>query len=43
MWRAGQRETEVRLDWCVKVALCNRGMIVGAALQCAKDWKEWSG
>ena len=26
----------------MKVALGNRGMAVGAALQCAKDKKEWS-
>ena len=35
------RETEVRLDgWC-KSALGNRGMMVEAARQCTKDWKEW--
>ena len=32
-----------RLGWMdgVKVALGNRGMLVEAALQCAKDRKEW--
>ena len=32
-----------RLGWMdgVKVALCNRGMIVEAARQCAKDRTEW--
>ena len=32
-----------RLCWmdCVKVALGNRGMAVGAERQCAKDRKEW--
>ena len=32
-----------RLGWMdgVKVALGNRGMTVEAALQCAKDRKEW--
>ena len=32
-----------RLGWMdsVKVALGNRGMMVEAALQCAKDRKEW--
>ena len=32
-----------RLGWMdgVKVALGNRGMAVEAALQCAKDRKEW--
>ena len=35
------RETEVRPDgWC-EVALGNRGMMVEAAGQCAKDQKEW--
>ena len=31
------------LGWIdgVKVALCNRGMTVEAARQCAKDRKEW--
>ena len=31
------------LGWMdgVKVALCNRGMTVEAARQCAEDWKEW--
>ena len=38
-WRAGTRETEVRLDGCVKVALGNRGMTVEAARQCAKEWR----
>ena len=32
-----------RLGWIdgVKVALSNRGMMVEAARQCAKDTKEW--
>ena len=32
-----------RLGWMdgVKVALCNRGVTVEAARQCAKDRKEW--
>ena len=32
-----------RLGWMngVKVALCNRGMTVEVARQCAKDRKEW--
>ena len=32
-----------RLGWLdgVKVVLCNRGMTVEAARQCAKDRKEW--
>ena len=32
-----------RLGWMdvVKVALCNRGLMVAAARQCAKDRKEW--
>ena len=37
----GARETEVRLDGCVKVALGNSGMTVEAARQCARDRKEW--
>ena len=35
-WRAGTRETVVRLDgWC------EGGMTVEAGRQCAKDRKEW--
>ena len=32
-----------RLGWIdgVKVALCNRGMTMEAAQQCAKDYKYW--
>ena len=41
-WRAGTRETEVRLDgWCELVALGKKGMTVEAARQCAKDRIEW--
>ena len=35
------RETEVRLDGWVKVAMGSRGVTVEAARQCAKDWREW--
>ena len=41
MWKAGTRETEVRLDgWC-EGGLGNRGMMMEAARQCSKDLKEW--
>ena len=40
-WRAGTRETEVRLDERVKVALGNRGMTVEVTRQFAKERKEW--
>ena len=40
-WRAGTRETEVRLDGRVKVALGNRGMTVEVTHQFAKERKEW--
>ena len=39
--RTGTRETEVRLDDGVKVALGNRGVTVEAARQCTKHQKEW--
>ena len=39
-WRAGARETEVRLDgWCVG-ALGNTGMTVEDDRQCPKDRKQ---
>ena len=39
----GRVRGRLRLGWMdgVKVALGNRGMTVEAALQCAKDRKEW--
>ena len=39
----GRVPGRARLGWmdCVKVALGNRGMMVEAARQCEKDWKEW--
>ena len=39
----GQVRGRPRLGWMdgVKVALGNRGMMVEAARQCAKDWKVW--
>ena len=39
----GRLRGRPRLGWMdgVKVAFCNRGMTVEAALQCAKDRKEW--
>ena len=40
-WRAGTRETEVRLDgWC-KGGLVQQRMTVETTRQCAKDRKEW--
>ena len=41
--RCGQVRVRPRLGLMdgVKVALCNRGMTVEAAGQCAKDRKEW--
>ena len=37
-WRAGTRETEVRLDgWCE----CGLGQQMNDGGGCAKDWKEW--
>ena len=38
---AGTRETDVRLEDGVKVALGNRGITVEAVHQFAKDRKEW--
>ena len=40
----GWVRVRLMLGWmdCVKVALGNRGMIVEAARQCAKDQKEWT-
>ena len=39
----GQGRGRPRLGWMhrEKVALGNRGMMVEAVCQCAKDWKEW--
>ena len=39
----GQVQGRPRLGWMdgVKVALGNRGMMVEAARQCAKDWNKW--
>ena len=40
-WRAGTRETEVRLDRCVKLALGNRGMAVEATRNIGKSGEPW--
>ena len=39
----GRVRGKLRLGWMdgVKVALGNKGMMVKAARQCVKDWKEW--
>ena len=39
----GRVRARPRLGWMdgVKVVLGNRGMTVEAALQCAKEWREW--
>ena len=38
VWRAGMRETAVRMDGG-KVALRNTGMTVKATRQCEKEWR----
>ena len=41
--RGGRVQGRLRLGWMddVKVPLCNRGIMVEVARQCAKDRKEW--